>query len=200
MAVELRGEHVTLRPLIPEDVDGLLAAASESRETYQFTTVPEGRDEVVAYIDTAISQPDRVPFSIIYDDRVVGSTSYLNMTTWQWGEGSPMQRVDVPDIVEIGSTWLARSAQRTRCNTESKYLLLSHAFETWDVHRVSLRTDERNTRSRNAILRIGATFEGVLRSLERGSDGTIRNTVFFSIVRDEWPDVRAHLQTLLARQ
>ena len=110
-----------------------------------------------------------------------------------------MQRTDRPDAVEVGSTWLAASAQRTRCNTEAKYLLLAHAFEGWEVHRVSLRTDERNERSRRAIERLGAQFEGIRRVDMPGQDGTVRNSACYSIVRAEWPAVRDRLQGFLAQ-
>ena len=85
--------------------------------------------------------------------------------------------------------WLAASAQRTRCNTEAKYLLLSHAFDVWRVHRVSLKTDERNTKSRRAIERLGAVFDGVRRADMPGQDGSVRNSAYYSIVPGEWPTV-----------
>jgi len=88
------------------------------------------------------------PLSMADAVRVVGGTSYLDLQQWRWPPGSPLQRTDRPDALEIGATWLSASAQRTRCNTEAKYLMLSHAF---DVHRVALKTDERNSRSRQAI-------------------------------------------------
>jgi RimJ/RimL family protein N-acetyltransferase len=93
---------------------------------------------------------------------------------------------------------LAASAQRTRCNTETKYLLLRHAFEVWDVHRVAFRTDVRNEMSRVAIERLGAKLEGIRRADKPGRDGTVRDSIFFSIVRGEWPAVRAALERRLA--
>jgi RimJ/RimL family protein N-acetyltransferase len=106
-----------------------------------------------------------------------------------------------PYAVEIGGTWLATSAQRSGINTEAKLLLLDYAFETWHVGRVDLKTDARNDRSRNAILRIGASFEGVLRhwqpSLVEGEEGTLRDSAMFSIVDSEWPSVRERLTSLL---
>jgi RimJ/RimL family protein N-acetyltransferase len=130
---------------------------------------------------------------------VAGSTSYLDVQRWRWPEGSPHQRTDRPDSVEIGSTWLAASAQRTRCNTEAKHLLLSHAFDVWDVHRVCLKTDERNAQSRRAIERLGARFEGLRRSDMPAAAGTVRTSAFYSIVRAEWPEVRRKLADALAR-
>jgi RimJ/RimL family protein N-acetyltransferase len=97
------------------------------------------------------------------------------------------------------SAWLAASAQRTRCNTEAKSLLFTYAFEVWNVYRVSLRTDERNARSRRAIERLGARFEGIRRADMPGQDDVVRNSAFYSIVRDEWSEVRARLRESLAR-
>jgi RimJ/RimL family protein N-acetyltransferase len=98
-----------------------------------------------------------------------------------------------PSGVEIGSTWLAASAQRTAVNTECKLLLLAHAFETWAVQRVTFKTDARNTRSRNAIQRIGATYEGIRRAHTLATDGTVRDSAYFSIVASEWPMVKGRL-------
>jgi RimJ/RimL family protein N-acetyltransferase len=124
---------------------------------------------------------------------VVGSTSFIEPRVWDWPPGSALQRSDRPDVVEIGSTWLAASAQRTRCNTEAKLLMLAHAFERWQVHAVSFKTDERNARSRRAIERLGARFDGVRRADMPGADGTVRNSAHYSIVAAEWPAVRARL-------
>jgi N-acetyltransferase len=140
-----------------------------------------------------------MPFAIEWHDRVVGSTSYLDIQQWRWPAGSPLQRTDYPDSVEIGSTWLAASAQRTRCNTEAKYLLLTHAFDVWRVHRVCLKTDERNAKSRRAIERLGAAFEGVRRSDMPAQDGSVRSSAYYSIVPAEWPVVRKRLEDALAR-
>ena len=101
--------------------------------------------------------------------------------------------------MDIGATWLAASAQRTRCNTEAKLLMLTHAFEVWRVHRVALKTDERNTASRRAIERLGARFEGVRRADMPGQDGSVRHSAYYSIVQAEWPAVRRTLESALAR-
>ena len=200
--VVLRGETVTLRPLSIEDVTALAAAGAGSRQHYGYTTVPDGVEEARRYIERALADRDaghRMPFVIVWHGQVVGSTSYRELQPWRWPRGSSLERTDRPDAVEIGSTWLAAAAQRTRCNTEAKYLLLSHAFSVWEVHRVSLRTDERNTRSRRAIERLGAVFEGVRRADMPGQDGTVRSSAYYSILRSEWPDVRKRLEELLAR-
>jgi len=198
----LQGETVTLRPLTAADAGALAAAASESRQEFVYTRVPDGVDEARQYIEVALADREagrRVPFAIVWHDRLVGSTSYLDPQRWRWPAGSPLQRTDRPDAVEIGATWLGASAQRTRCNTEAKYLLLSHAFDVWRVHRVSLKTDERNAKSRRAIERLGALFEGVRRADMPGQDGSVRSSAYYSIVRSEWPDVRKKLEDALAR-
>jgi RimJ/RimL family protein N-acetyltransferase len=193
---------VTLRPLALADAGALALAAAESRGEYGYTRVPDSVEDARRYIELALSDRDagrRMPFAIEWHDRVVGSTSYLDIQQWRWPAGSPLQRADYPDSVEIGSTWLAASAQRTRCNTEAKYLLLSHAFDVWRVHRVCLKTDERNARSRRAIERLGAVFEGVRRSDMPAQDGAVRSSAYYSIVPAEWPLVRKRLEEALAR-
>ena len=197
----LRGPTVTLRPLAAADAIALAAAASESREQYEFTRVPKDVEDARRYIEVALADRvtgRRLPFAILWHGRVVGSTSYLDLQHWRWPAGSPLQRSDRPDAVEIGATWLAASAQRTRCNTEAKALLLCHAFDVWGVHRVSLKTDARNEKSRRAIERLGALFEGVRRADMPGQDGTVRNSAYYSIVRTEWPDLRKKLDETLA--
>ena len=198
----LRGPTVTLRPLSLDDAGALAAAAAESREPYAFTRVPDGVDDARRYIEGALADRQtrgRLAFATLWQERVVGSTSYLGAERWRWPAGSPLQRSDRPDVVEIGATWLAASAQRTRCNTEAKYLLLSHAFDGWDVHRVTLKTDERNAQSRRAIERLGARFEGLRRAEMPAQDGTVRTSAYYSIVRAEWPEVRAALEAALVR-
>jgi RimJ/RimL family protein N-acetyltransferase len=104
----------------------------------------------------------------------------------------------VPDVVDIGYTWLAGPAQRTHVNTEAKLLMMTHAFEIWEVHRVALQTDVRNTRSRAAIERIGGQLDGIMRADRPGSDDTVRTSARFSIVAAEWPAVKARLTARLA--
>ena len=201
-AIVLRGRTVTLRLLSLADATALAMAASESRDQYVYTRVPDGVEDAKRYIETALADHEigrRIPFAIIWHDRIVGSTSYLDVQQWRWPPGSPLQRTDRPDAVEIGATWLAASAQRTQCNTEAKHLLLSHAFDVWQVHRLSLKTDERNAGSRRAIERLGAMFEGVRRGDMPGQDGTVRSSAYYSIMRAEWPAVRKTLEDALGR-
>jgi RimJ/RimL family protein N-acetyltransferase len=198
----LRGQTVTLRALSPGDAGALAEAAAESRDEFAYVRVPDGFEDAQRYVEFALAERAagrRVPFAIVWRDRVVGSTSYLDLERWRWPAGFPRPRSDHPEAVEIGATWLAASAQRTRCNTEAKYLMLSHAFDVWDVHRVSLKTDERNVRSRRAIERLGAAFEGVRRAHMPAQDGSVRSSAYYSIVRAEWPDVRKKLEAVLGR-
>ncbi len=200
-ALILEGMEVRLRPLTASDADSLAVAASESRQSYRFNPVPDGPSEAREWIALALVQRgegERYPFAVEWRGRLVGSTSYWGLQPWLWPANCALQRDGRPDAVEIGSTWLAASAQRTRCNTEAKYLLLVHAFGVWQVHRVSLRTDERNARSRRAIERLGAKFDGVLRADMPGNDCSVRNSAYYSILRSEWPEVKQALELRLA--
>jgi len=204
--VELEGAHVRLEPLSLGHVGPLVAAARGPRETYGFTIVPDTEGEMTQYVRTALElQTARraLPFATVemVTGRVVGSTRFGNIEFWPWPPGHPLQRGEqVPDVVEIGWTWLAADVQRTAINTEAKLLMLAHAFDQWRVHRVSLMTDSRNERSRAAILRLGARFDGVVRAQRPAADGGIRDTACFSILDREWPDVRANLELRLSQQ
>lgn len=199
----LVGDLVRLDPMEPHHVDDLVAAASEDRSTYAWTIVPDGAAAMAAYVEYAIAgreADELTPFVTVRcsDERVVGSTRFFN-ERWDWSLLNPaLQRHDRPDVVEIGATWLAASAQRTAVNTEAKLLMLTHAFEVLDVHRVCLRTDRRNARSRAAIERLGATFDGVWRADRPGADGTVRDTAQYSILPEEWPAIRQRLHDRLA--
>ena len=194
----LQGQLVTLEPLEPGHVDDLVAAACESRLTYSLAHVPHDRNTMAAWVDHALSEQEagrHLPFVIRWraSSRVLGSTRFHDLEPWQWPPGSRNRRKGRPDAAEIGSTWLAESAQRTGANVESKLLLMTHAFEVWEVHRVRFRTDERNARSRRAIEGLGAHFDGVLRADKAGGDDTVRNSAFYSILASEWPSVKARL-------
>jgi N-acetyltransferase len=185
--------------LILGHAQALVEAASGPRDTYGFTVVPADLAEARAYIESALADQAAaraLPFATVVraSGRVVGSTRFGNIEFWSWPAGSPRARRDgSPDVVEIGWTWLAAAAQRTTINTEAKLLLLTHAFETWRVHAVKLNTDARNARSRAAIERIGARFDGVLRAHRPASDGGIRDTAAFSLLAAEWPAAKARL-------
>ena len=201
--VVLEGRHVRLEPLELGHAGALLAVAGGPRETYGFTTVPADEPAILRYIETALRDQETgraLPFATFAPatGRVVGSTRFGNIEFWPWPPGNPNQRgEDRPDAVEIGWTWLGAAAQRTAVNTEAKLLMLTHAFEEWRVHRVSFMTDSRNERSRNAILRLGARFDGILRAQRPASDGGIRDTAAFSILESEWPMIRRQLQSRL---
>ncbi|WOD20192.1 GNAT family N-acetyltransferase [Paraburkholderia kirstenboschensis] len=189
MQPTLTGETVELRPLERGHVQALLEAAADGQLWNLKLTVVPGPDTVGGYIDTALAGRDAgtvMPFVIVRRDTgtVIGSTRF-----WK------IDRVNRK--LEIGHTWLRASAQRSAANTEAKYLLLRHAFEAMQCVRVQFTTDELNDKSRAAILRIGAKQEGVVRHERIMPDGRKRNSVRFSIVDDEWAQVKAMLQTRL---
>jgi len=189
--VVLTGEQVVLEPLAPRHVPGLIAAAAEDRSSYEWTPVPNGEPEIRGWVERAEREREAgrmLTFATMTaaDANVVGSTSFLDPQRWQRSDRAF-------DSIEIGSTWLAASAQRTAINTEAKLLMLEHGFDVWNVHRVVLNTDARNERSRAAIERIGATFEGILHGFRIGVEGRPRDTATFAITAPEWPEVRARL-------
>jgi RimJ/RimL family protein N-acetyltransferase len=197
----LTGDVVRLEPLVIEHAAGLLRAADADRSSYGYTPVPADLPAMEAYVHwllTDAANDQVVPFAQrrISDGELVGCTRYLNVTWW------PSR--DLPAEVEIGGTWLGATAQRSPINTEAKLLLLTNAFETWGVHRVAICTDALNDRSRRAIERIGATFEGILRQHRASTGhatvaGTPRDTAAYSIIADEWPAIRADLRKRCGR-
>jgi RimJ/RimL family protein N-acetyltransferase len=196
--VVLAGRHVRLEPLTLAHAAGLAAAGAGDRSTFGLTHVPDGDSAASGYIAGLLADADAgsaLPFAtLLPDGEVVGATRFLDLQYWPLGDARP---VGVPVVAEIGGTWLAPTAQRTAVNTEAKLLMLTHAFETWRVRRVSLKTDARNARSRAAIERLGARFDGVLRAHSPAADGGLRDTAFYSILDTEWPDVRARLTSRL---
>jgi RimJ/RimL family protein N-acetyltransferase len=197
----LTGDAVQLEPLRPEHASDLLRAAEVDRSTFGYTPVPGDLRAMEGYIEWLLGDADRdqvVPFAQrrVADGTIVGCTRYLNVTWWP---DRPL-----PTEVEIGGTWLGAEAQRSSINTEAKLLLLTHAFDVWGVHRVAICTDALNERSRRAIERIGAQFEGILRRHRASTGhatvpGTPRDTAAYSIIADEWPAVRAGLEERCAR-
>ena len=195
--VTLSGSRVRLEPLSGAHVADLHAAATADRSTFGLTWVPDGLDATEDYVSSLLADHASglvLPFAQIdlESGRAVGCTRFLDMYWWRGR--------DVPDEVEIGGTWLAGSAQGTGINTEAKFLLLQHAFDVYDVWRVQIVTDARNARSRGGIESIGATFEGILRNHRLVADAeapTPRQAAVYSVVREEWPDVRSHLLTKL---
>ncbi len=203
--IALVGQHVRLEPLRHTHVPELVRAAAGDRILYQWSPVPLTDVEATAYLDTAEQwrlAGTAVPFAIVRLDRneVVGSTRFWNIEQWLWPVDHLRYRRAQPDVCEIGYTWLSKSAIRSAINTEAKWLMLMHAFETWGVLRVCFHTDARNARSRAALERLGASNEGVLRAHRLAADSTPRDSVRYSIVADEWPSVRARLRRLLERK
>jgi len=205
----LSGRHVRLEALDHRHVDGLVAAAAVDRSLYQWSPIPQGKAEATSYVDTALAWQEAgtaVPFAIVSlndgsndrvdDVAVIGSTRFFNLERWAWPPGHPRHDRRVPDACEIGYTWLTRSAIRTAANTEAKLLMLTHAFETWQVLRVCFHTDVRNQRSRAALERIGGKFEGILRAHRMAADYIARDSARFSIVAAEWPEVKERLRRL----
>ena len=200
----LTGTHIRLEPLDYHHADGLLAASAIDPSLYRWTLVPHSKLEAVRYIDTALAWRDQgtaVPFAIVRaeDGVVLGSTRFWNIERWDWPPEHPRHGRQPPDVCEIGYTWLSRSAIRTAANTEAKLLALTHAFETWQVLRVSFHTDARNDRSAAALERIGGRFEGILRAHRMAVDFTIRDSKRFSIVASEWTAAKLRLVQLLVR-
>jgi RimJ/RimL family protein N-acetyltransferase len=194
VTISLVGVHVTLTPLEADDVPELARAASIDRSSYGFTVVPEGVDAMRRYVDDLLAARSRgevLPFvqRRTEDGRPIGCTRLMEP---RWWSGRPE-----PDEIEIGGTWLAADAQRTGVNTEAKLMLLAHAFDVLGVWRVAICTDADNARSRTAIERIGATFEGVLRSHRPrayAASPIARDTAVYAVTRQDWPVVRDGLR------
>lgn len=203
----LEGRFVRLEPLSEAHIPALVQAATEDRRHYRWTYTPDGIEQMTDYVRDALDKVAagaHVAFATVWKgadrgaaDRVVGATRFCEIAYWQWPPGSTHQRHSVPDVVDIGFTWLAASAQRTAVNTEAKLLMMTHAFDEWEVHRVALQTDVRNARSRAAIERIGGRLDGIMRADRPGADDTVRTSARFSIVAAEWPAVRARLTARL---
>jgi N-acetyltransferase len=188
----LSGSFVRLEPIRREHADLFWDVAKDDLENI-FRWIPypmQTRQDFHTLIDKVFAEQERgesVAFATVdrSSGRIIGSTRFMNIDRAN-------QRV------EIGSTWIAPAWQRTAVNTEAKYLMLRHAFEVWKCIRVELKTDALNQKSRNAILRIGAKEEGTLRRHLVTWTGRVRDTVYFSILDNEWPDVKSRLEARLA--
>jgi N-acetyltransferase len=187
-SVVLHGKKVELIPLELQHSECLYEAGSYP----DIWTYTQGRiqtiDDAKDYIHKALEQKNGVPFVIVERDsqKIVGSTRFYDISTQNRG-------------LEIGSTWLTPSMWKTAVNTECKYLLLKHCFETLGTIRVQLKTDSRNIRSQRAIERLGAVKEGILRNHMILPDGFIRDSVYYSIIEREWPAVKLHLEGLIGQ-
>jgi RimJ/RimL family protein N-acetyltransferase len=203
--IKLVGEAVSLEPLRLEHAGALARAAAGNRELYRWSPVPQDEESARIYVRTALewqTAGTAVPFAIVRvgDGEVIGSTRFWNIERWAWAEGHPLYGRATPDACEIGYTWLAGTAVRTAANTEAKLLMLTHVFEEWEVFRVCLHTDVRNARSRAAMERMGAKFEGVLRAHRMAADFVPRDSARYSIVAEEWPEVKRGLEERLRRR
>ncbi|MCX0244742.1 GNAT family N-acetyltransferase [Streptomyces drozdowiczii] len=184
LPVTLTGRHVRVEPLATAHLDDLFAAGGDDDEVWRWLggPVPRTRQDMEAALAAMLANASYVPFAVVHraTGRAIGWTSFLD--------------IDVEhERLEIGSTWYGRAYWRTAVNTETKLLLLTHAFEDLGMGRVQLKTDHLNERSQKAIARLGARHEGVLRRHRRRPDGSWRDTVYFSLLADEWPEAKARL-------
>jgi RimJ/RimL family protein N-acetyltransferase len=190
--VTLEGHGVRLEPLTPDHADGLIAAATDGKlwELW-FTSVPAPADTAKYIADALAGQHEghMLPWAVrdLATGTIVGSTRYHDI-------------VPSVDRVEVGYTWYSAGRQRSHVNAACKLLLLTHGFETLGCRLVGFRTDNFNFRSQRAIEALGAKKDGVLRHHFRRRDGTVRDTVMYSILASEWPDVRRHLVWRLSRE
>ncbi len=188
--VILAGTHVRLEPLSAEHLNDLFEAGKDPAIWIYMTSPAFGiRKEAQAWLSGALSEMERglqIAFAITLQPsgRAIGSTRFLNI-----------RRKD--RVLEIGWTWIGSKFQRSAVNTECKFLLLQHAFEELGAVRVEFKTDSRNIRSQKALERIGAVREGILRKHMILKNGYIRDTVYYSIIDDEWPGIKSHLQALM---
>ncbi len=214
----LEGRFVRLEPLAEAHIGPLVAAAGEDRRTYDWAYTPEGTEQMTNYVSDALAKVAtgaHVAFATVRlgggqggggagagtgageTDRVVGATRFCEIAYWQWPPGASHQRHGVPDVVDIGFTWLAGSAQRSAVNTEAKFLMMRHAFEVWEVHRVA--SPDRCAQCPVARRSSGSAgrLDGIMRADRPGSDDTVRTSARFSIVADEWPAVKERLTARL---
>jgi RimJ/RimL family protein N-acetyltransferase len=193
MPVTLEGSAVRLEPICREHAGLFWDVAKDALDDI-FRWIPycmKVPEDFELLVEKALSEQERgesVVFATVerQSGRVIGSTRFMNIDR-------------ANRRVEIGSTWIAPAWHRTTVNTETKYLMLRHAFEVWQSMRVELKTDALNQRSRNAILRLGAKEEGTLRKHVITWTGRVRDTVYFSILEEEWPEVKARLENLLKK-
>jgi RimJ/RimL family protein N-acetyltransferase len=188
--VTLEGTWVRLEPLAERHAEDLAEVVGPEEIWTWMSARPSTVADVRGWIETTLNAQatgTELPFAIVERNhgKAIGSTRFLDIQPHHRG-------------VEIGWTWLGRDYWRTPMNTECKYLLLRHAFETWNCIRVQLKTDRRNERSRRAIERIGGQFEGILRNHRVLADGTYRDSAYYSITDREWPEVKARLEARMA--
>ncbi len=190
--VVLEGKHVRLEPLALSHLDALCGVGSDAEIWRWNPYIQTGsREGIRAFVEYALGEQaggTGLPFVTIEraTGRAIGSTRFMSIERQH-------------RRVEIGGTWLGLAWQRTAVNTEAKYLMFRHAFETWGCIRVELKTDSLNERSRKAILRVGAKEEGTFRNHMVTSTGRIRHSIYFSVIDSEWPEVKARLEEMMTR-
>lgn len=187
--VTLQGQHIRLEPMTMHHLDGLWRAGSDPELWSLTSSRIQSIADMREYMQAALDEQERgitLPFCTVERaaGEIVGSTRFGSISIQH-------------KRVEIGWTFIAPSRQRTVVNTEAKYLMFRHAFEVWGCNRVELKTSALNMRSRNAMLRIGAREEGTLRRHMINPDGSVRDTVYFSVIAEEWAAVKAHIERLL---
>jgi RimJ/RimL family protein N-acetyltransferase len=187
--ITLEGTHVQLQPLSESHLDALCDVGLDP-ELWKWIPIQVlDREQMRGYIQSALSDQQKgvsIPFATVdrASNKVVGSTRFMN--------------IDLANKrLEIGATWIAKPWQRTSINTEAKYIMMRHAFETLGSNRVEWKTDALNTQSRNAILRLGATQEGIFRHHVVTWTGRLRDSVYFSVIAPEWPEVKKNLEAKL---
>ena len=190
--IVLNGKQVRLEPVGPQHAEDLFEAGREESIWRYLPTAPfASLEDAESWVRTCIARNrsgERVQFAVVLPEsgRAIGSTGYID--------------IDRPNrVLEIGSTWYGVDYQRTFVNTECKFLLLRHAFEDLGSRRVFLKTDTNNARSRRAIQRIGGVQEGIFRNHRINRDGSNRDSIYFSIIEEEWPQVRENLERMLGR-
>jgi len=190
--ITLEGAHVQLQPLSESHLDALCEVGLDPELWKWIPMQVLDRDQMLRYIQSALADQHKevsIPFATVdrASEKVVGSTRFMS--------------IDVPNKrLEIGATWIAKPWQRTSINTEAKYIMMRHAFETLGCNRVEWKTDALNTQSRNAILRLGAKQEGIFRHHVVTWTGRLRDSVYFSVIAAEWPEVKKNLEAKLKRQ
>jgi len=187
--IQLIGEAVLLRPMIKEDVEGIYTCCQDERIWAHMSKSLQTREDVRAYIEQALVNQEagaEYPFVIVLraTNEIVGSTRFFDIAA-------------AHKRLELGHTWLHPSVWRTNVNTECKYLLLAYCFEQLQYQRVQIKTGHENIQSQKAIERIGATKEGILRNHMIRPNGEVRHTVMYSVVQEEWPEVKRHIEGLM---
>ena len=190
-SIQLIGEAILLRPMTKEDVEGIYVCCQDKQIWTHMSQTLQTREDVQTYVEQALANREtgtEYPFVIVLraTNEIVGSTRLFDIAT-------------AHKRLELGHTWLHPSVWRTNVNTECKYLLLSYCFEQLQFQRVQIKTGHKNAQSQKAIERIGATKEGILRNHMIRPNGEVRHTVMYSVVQEEWLEVKQHIEGLMRK-